>query len=122
MKFYRCKVCGQVEIIDKNKDKELICCGRKMEQLKSRSIDATFEKHVPYCVVENNKIKVSIGKVLHSMTDEHYIVFIAQVIDNEINKIDLQPGDIPKVEFEYVKGSKIYAYCNLHGLWEENEL
>ena len=122
MKFYRCSICGRVEIIKDNENKELVCCGRKMEELKSRSVDAAFEKHVPHCEVESNKIKVSVGEVLHPMTDEHYIVFIAQVINNEINKIDLHPGDIPQVEFEYLKGSKIYAYCNLYGLWEESAL
>ena len=118
MKFYRCPICGRIEVLREGENKDLMCCGRLMEELKSKSEDAAFEKHVPYCTVDNNKIKVRVGEVLHPMTEEHYIMFIAQVTNNQINKIDLKPGDIPEVEFDYVMGSKIISYCNLHGLWE----
>ena len=122
MKFYRCKNCGNVEMLQEGESKELVCCGMKMDELKSKSVDASFEKHVPHCTVEDNKIKVSVGEVLHPMTEEHYIMFIMRVVDNKIDRVDLSPNDIPTTEFDYVKGSKIYAYCNLHGLFESDEL
>ena len=48
-------------------------------------------------------------------------MFIAQQVDNNITIVNLKPGDRPEAKFKYIKGSKIYAYCNLHGLWV-NEL
>ena len=122
MRFFRCPICGRVEIVNEGEDDNLICCGRQMEELKSKSVDAAFEKHVPYCKIENDIINVSVGEVLHPMTDEHYIVFIAQLVNGKLNKVDLNPGDTPKTTFDYVEGSKIYAYCNLHGLFESEEL
>ena len=120
MKLYRCPICGRVEIVKEGETKDLICCGKIMEELEPHTVDAAFEKHVPYCVVENNKINVSVGEVLHPMTEEHYIVFIACLTDEGLNKIDLKPGMEPKATFDFKKGSKIFAYCNLHGLWECN--
>lgn len=122
MKFYRCEICGKIEMINYGDEKKLMCCGKETQELKSKSVDAAFEKHVPYCSIENDKINVIIGEALHPMSEEHYIVFIAQVLDGIINKIDLKPGEEPKAVFDYIKGSKIYAYCNLHGLWESSEL
>lgn len=121
MKFYRCSICGRIEALDDEND-NLMCCGRPMEELKSRSVDASVEKHVPYCEVKDNKINVSVGEILHPMSEEHYIVFIGQLVGNKFNKVDLKPNMEPKATFEYIEGSKIYAYCNLHGLWESNEL
>ena len=122
MKFYRCSICGRIEIVKEGENKDLICCGQKMVELKSKSEDAASEKHVPYCKIKDNKIYVGVGEVLHPMTEEHYIVFIAQIANNEIYKVDLKPGDEPKAIFDYLKGSKTYSYCNLHGLWESSEL
>mgnify|MGYP002860736683 CR=1 FL=1 len=119
MKFYRCSICGRVEVLNDEND-NFICCGKLMEELKPRSADASVEKHVPYCKIEDGKINVSVGEVLHPMSEEHYIVFIGQLVGSKFNKIDLVPNENPKATFEYVKGSKIYAYCNLHGLWKNS--
>lgn len=123
MKFYRCPICGRVEVVNDGENANLMCCGRLMDELKPKSVDAAYEKHVPYCVVENDKINVSVGEVLHPMSEEHYIMFILQVVNGKIeNKVNLEPNDTPKAVFKYINGSKIYAYCNLHGLWEGSEL
>ena len=118
MKIYRCSICGRIEILKEGETKDLICCGKKMEELKSNSVDASFEKHVPYCEIKDNKIYVSVGVVLHPMNEDHFIMFILKVANNEIERVDLKPGDEPKAIFNHSKGCKIFAYCNLHGLWE----
>ena len=86
--------------------------------LKANTTDGALEKHVPSCEIVDGKIEVKIGEVEHPMTEEHYIMWIAQVVDSKIIKKELKPGDSPKAQFEYKENSEIYAYCNLHGLWK----
>ena len=87
-------------------------------EIKAGTEDAALEKHVPVYSIKDDEILVTVGSIDHPMTDEHYIMWIAQIKDEEINKVDLTSQDKPQATFKYIKGSKIYAYCNLHGLWE----
>ena len=87
-------------------------------EIKAGTEDAALEKHVPTYTIKDNDILVTVGSIEHPMTSDHYIMWIAQIKDDEITKVDLSPEDKPQAEFKYIKGSKIYAYCNLHGLWE----
>lgn len=88
-----------------------------MIELISNTIDAALEKHVPSYKVNGDKIDVSVGEVEHPMLDNHYIMFIAQVFCDNVNMVDLKPGDKPVAQFDYIDGCQIYEYCNLHGLW-----
>ena len=85
--------------------------------IEANSVDAAIEKHVPTYEVKDNKLLVQVGSVEHPMTSEHYIMWIAQVDGDNIIKKELKPSDKPIAEFDYIKDSVIYAYCNLHGLW-----
>lgn len=119
MKFYVCPICGNViELIDGN-EKNIKCCGRNMELLEANTKDASLEKHVPSCKVSDGKVEVTVGDVLHPMTEEHYIMWIALVKDNKITIVNLTPKDEPKATFNYEENSTVYAYCNLHGLWKK---
>ena len=53
------------------------------------------------------------------MEEKHYITFISLVTEDRVIRVDLKPGDAPIATFPYVKGSTIYEYCNLHGLWKK---
>ena len=86
--------------------------------LSANKTDGALEKHVPIYEIRDNKIFVQVGSVEHPMTEEHYIMWIAQVNGNEIIKEELKPGMKPSCVFDYIKGSTIYAYCNLHSLWK----
>lgn len=87
--------------------------------IKVNSVDASVEKHVPYCEIKDNKVYVTIGELVHPMEENHYIEWIAMVKGNKIVKYLLKPNDEPKVIFDYEKDSTIYAYCNKHGLWKK---
>lgn len=90
------------------------CCGEQMKTLKANSEDASFEKHIPVVRVKFDVVEV---EVPHVMESDHYIEWIALVTENEVQKKFLKPGDQAKVIFEYIEGSKVYSYCNKHGLW-----
>lgn len=119
MKFYLCPICGNIVELPENDNTIPICCGQEMTLLVANSIDASFEKHVPYCKIMEDKVEVQIGEVIHPMEKEHYIMWIALVSDNSITKVNLKPSDIPVKTFNYIKDSTVYAYCNKHGLWKK---
>ena len=113
----RCLKCGAVvEALDdcNCKDCGITCCGQKMVECRPNSVDASFEKHVPTYTIKCRKL---LAKVNHVMEDEHYIEWIALVADNTLYRQHFKAGQVPEAEFPYIKGSKLYAYCNKHGLW-----
>ena len=120
VKFYKCPICGNViGLIDGNVE-HMRCCGQEMELLVANTQDASQEKHVPVYEHVDGEIVVKVGAVDHPMTKEHYIMWIAQVSDNRTTRVRLYPEQGTETRFPYIKGSTIYAYCNLHGLWKTN--
>ncbi len=112
----KCDSCGAlIKVIkDCNCKCGIMCCDKEMDDIKPNSVDASIEKHKPEYEVIGNKIKV---KVNHVMEDNHYIEWISMVYDNKEETVYFKPGDNPYVEFDYIKGSQLYSYCNLHSLW-----
>lgn len=117
MKFYKCPICGNICYLIDGNINLVKCCGKEMEELIPNTVDASTEKHVPVYSIDKEDIKVTVGEIEHPMLDEHHIMFIAMVFDNNINIVKLNSKDKPEATFKYIKGSKIYEYCNLHGLW-----
>ena len=55
MKILMCKKCGAlVEVLEDCtcKDCGITCCNENMVELKSNSVDASFEKHLPSCEIK----------------------------------------------------------------------
>ena len=117
MKLYKCLKCGNViEVINGNNN-DITCCGNTMVQLKENKSDGALEKHVPFVEIEDDEVYVKIGEVTHPMDENHYIMWIGAVYSDSFIKFNLKPGEEPEAYFDYEEGMKIYAYCNLHGLW-----
>ena len=120
-RFYKCHPCGN--IIEKIEDKgvPVVCCGEKMEELIPGTVDAAVEKHVPQYSVEGNLVKVAVGSVEHPMIPEHFIQWVSLQTKQGTQLKKLSPGEKPEVVFALAEGDSVeavYAYCNLHGLWE----
>lgn len=86
--------------------------------LRANTTNGAVEKHVPIYEVDGNDIVVNVGSVEHPMNGEHYVMWISQIDGDKVVTKELKPGELPKARFEYIRGSSIYAYCNLHGLWK----
>ena len=113
----RCKTCGaMLKVITDCEDCGIKCCGEEMEKLIPNSVDASAEKHVPQVEKVEDEIFV---KVAHPMEKEHYIEWIAQVVDNKEEFVYLYPEGPAEVRFKYIPNATIYAYCNKHGLWKK---
>jgi len=93
--FYQCRKCGNIAALLKPSGVALSCCGEEMVLLAANSTDASKEKHVPQVSLENGRIKVSVGSVIHPMADEHYIEWIALVTDDREEFAYLKPGKEP---------------------------
>ena len=116
MKFYKCKECGSVVILDKEPEAH-----EGMTELIPNTTDAAGEKHVPVVTVNGQEISVVVGAVEHPMLEAHYITFVVLETNLGYQKKDLTPGGKPEAVFALADGEKAvaaYEYCNLHGLWK----
>ena len=115
LRVYQCKECGKT-IITKNELKKL----DGWVELKAGSTDAAQEKHVPVVTKKCKSVKVDVGSVAHPMTAEHLIEWVALETEQGYQVQYLKAGDAPICVFKLADGDKavkVYAYCNLHGLW-----
>lgn len=115
--FKKCPKCGAlVEVIQDCTCNNcgISCCGAPMIELKANTVDCAIEKHKPIYEVAGDYIIVTVN---HVMEEDHFIEFIALDCEKTIQKVFLQPGEEAKAIFPYVKNSRVYAYCNKHGLW-----
>lgn len=120
MKFYKCSVCGKMIAMIEERSNPTKCCGQDMVELVPNSSDGAVEKHVPVYKVEGNKVVVTVGSVEHPMMDNHYIEWIVVQTNKGNQRKMLEPGEAPRKEFALLEGEKVervYAYCNLHGLF-----
>ena len=117
--FCKCARCGNIISYVKSSGVDVVCCGEKMTQMIANTSDGAKEKHVPVVVREGNKLTVTVGSVSHPMSDEHFIEWIVVADGNRTQRVALSPKDSPVAEF-FVSNDTVtvYAYCNLHGLWE----
>lgn len=116
LNFYRCNKMGNVIVKPYMKEE-----GTNAELLTPNTVDAAQEKHVPVITVTGNAVHVQVGEVLHPMTPEHYITFIALETKKGYQIVELTPDDQPVADFAVAEGDEpvaAYEYCNLHGLWK----
>lgn len=117
-----CENCGatvQVEKDCKCKGCGISCCGKPMKEIKANSVDCAVEKHKPCYEIVGNEIVVSVN---HVMEENHLIEYVYLLSKNKTIKVSFNANETAKVVLPYIKGSKIYAYCNKHGLWETEVL
>lgn len=118
--FYRCPICGNVIGMIYDSGVSPFCCGQPMEQLTADTVDGAVEKHVPVCTRKDGTLTVSVGKAPHPMISAHSILWIYLQTDRGGHRRILHPGDSPEACFRLCEGEvplRVYAYCNVHGLW-----
>lgn len=113
----KCMKCGAlVEVLNdcKCEDCGIKCCGESMRTFMPNAEDASFEKHLPVVEVSGNEVLVTVP---HVMEEDHFIEWIEMISANKRERVILEIGKPANATFPYVKGSKVYSYCNKHGLW-----
>jgi len=119
-KFFKCDLCGNLTGLIISKGAPLVCCGQKMTELIPNTVEASAEKHVPSVTKSGDNISVQVGSVPHPMEEAHHITFIFVETEQGGQRKSLKQGTDPKCDFTFIndKPVAVYAYCNLHGLWE----
>ena len=119
LEIYKCELCGNIVEVLTGAGGTLVCCGQDMNLLEEKSADSATEKHVPVIEKIDGGIKVTVGGVLHPMTDEHYIEWIEIIADGKAYREFLKPGGDPEAIFQ-ITAEKVEAreHCNVHGLWK----
>lgn len=119
---YRCNICGNmVEVLHIGTGK-LVCCENPMEPIKERESGVGPEKHLPVLEETDNGVKVKIGSIPHPMEDNHCIEWVEIIVDNQVHRKALKPGDKPEAEFNIkpddIDQIQVREYCSIHGLWK----
>ena len=119
-RFFICKHCGNMVGLIDDKGAPLVCCGEEMTELVPNTAEAAQEKHLPVVTVDGSRVTVKIGSAAHPMEEAHHIAFVYVETERGGQRKQLTPGEEPCLEFSFVndKPVAVYAYCNLHGLWE----
>ena len=121
LKFLKCEHCGNIVEMIEDKGVPVVCCGQRMTELVAGTSDGAREKHVPVYEVNGSTVLVKVGEVAHPMIPEHYIQWIVLQTKNGVQRRELKPGEKPEAIFALCEGDEavaVYAYCNLHGLWQ----
>lgn len=121
-RFLICKTCGNLIKMINDSGVTPICCNKNMEEIVANTTEAATEKHIPIIEINDNIATITVGEILHPMTEEHYISWIYLETNQGIKKVDLKPNDEPKAKFSLLSDEKVisaYAYCNLHSLWKK---
>lgn len=117
---YKCNICGNIVVLVRSGQGELVCCGQPMELEKERSKEEGEEKHLPLIEKTDQGIKVRVGSLPHPMEKEHHIEWIELIADNKSYRQFLAPGEEAEAVFP-LQGKKLAAraYCNIHRLWQK---
>ena len=109
-KFYVCPVCGNV--IQSAGEAVISCCGITLPPLEAEEAD---NEHMIHKEISEDEYYVTVN---HPMTKEHHISFLAALSDQGIQLVKLYPEQSAEARFKINRISKLYAYCNRHGLFQ----
>ena len=110
-RFYVCPVCGNV--IHSAGDAVISCCGIRLPALEAERTD---EEHLISIQPVEDEYFV---KVLHPMTKEHFISFVAHVTSDRVHLVKLYPEGDAETRRQLRGRGYLYLYCNQHGLMRE---
>lgn len=108
-RFYVCPVCGNS--ITALGEAVISCCGVTLPPLQLE--DAGGEHAI---CIENAEDEYYVT-VLHPMTREHSITFLAAVSDHSVQLVRLYPEGPAEAHFSRSCVKWIYAFCSRHGLF-----
>lgn len=109
-KFYVCPVCGNV--IQTTGEAVISCCGITLPPAEPEPADPAHSIRVE---IMEDEYYVTVE---HPMSKEHFISFLAAVSDQGTQLVKLYPEGNAEARFKIDRVTRLYAYCNRHGLFE----
>ena len=120
-KFLICNKCGNLIEMINDSSITPFCCQTAMEEIIAKESDPEKgEKHLPTLSLNGLEATISVGEILHPMTEEHHIKWIYVETNQRKVRYDISSKSTPIVKFTLNQDENIiniFAYCNLHGLW-----
>lgn len=118
--FEICPICGN--LIERIEDHHvpLMCCGQKLELLVPNSTEAAVEKHQPVLKLDETTLTIEVAEVMHPMLASHWIPWVVIQTPTMVIRQTFEPGELPSLTLPRPEAGtpvRVYAYCNLHGLW-----
>ena len=110
-KFYVCPVCGNV--IHSTGNAVVSCCGITLPSLEADDADTDHP-----ITLENVEDEHFIT-VLHPMTKQHFISFVAFVTSDRLQIVKLYPEGNAETRLQLRGRGYLYYYCNRHGLFKK---
>ena len=108
-KLYVCPVCGNV--IQTVGEAVISCCGITLPPVTAEPAD---EEHLIHTSVIEDEYYVTVD---HPMGRDHHISFLMAVSDQGMQFVKLYPEGNAETRFKIGCVSRLYAYCNRHGLF-----
>ena len=109
--FYVCPICGNV--VHTLGNTVVSCCGIMLPALKAEESD---EDHAITIEAVEDEHFITI---LHPMTKEHYISFIAYETSDRLQLVKLYPESNAQTRLQLRGMGYVYYYCNRHGLFRK---
>ena len=109
--FYVCPICGNV--VHTLGNTVLSCCGIMLPALEAEESD---EDHAITIEAVEDEHFITI---LHPMTKEHYISFIAYETSDRLQLVKLYPESNAQTRLQLRGMGYVYYYCNRHGLFRK---
>ena len=109
-KIYVCPVCGNV--IRTIGEAVISCCGITLPPLDPEPADPD---HFIHSEIVEDEYYVHVA---HPMKRDHYISFLAAVSDHGLQFVKLYPEEEAETRFKIDRVTKLFAYCNRHGLFQ----
>lgn len=110
VQFCVCPVCGNV--IQTIGEAVVSCCGVTLPPSDPEPAD---NAHLIRAEIVEDEYFVTLD---HPMTRDHYISFLAAVSDQGVQFVKLYPEGNAEARFKIDRVSRLYAYCNRHGLFQ----
>jgi len=138
MKGIVCSVCGYISINGSAPDKCPVCGApavsfhEKPDAIKIAQDELNLsEKHTPVITIVRKcglipegcqDVHAKIGKVIHPVLKEHYIMLIDFYLDNDfLARVHLSPEKLNPAAALHLKAEKgkisVIDHCNIHGAW-----
>lgn len=110
-KFYVCPVCGN--LLQSTGNAVASCCGITLPALVAEEADAAHGITIEP-VEDEHYISI-----LHPMTKQHYISFVAFVTCDRVQTVKFYPEGNAETRLSLRGGGYLYWYCNRHGLFKK---
>ena len=124
--LYKCNICGNLIEILLSGDGHPVCCGVEMERIEVKNDNLNSanltEKHSPLIEkIDEKTNRISIKN--HPMEESHYIMFVQAFSDdkNESYIKYFYPNEEVTMTSKIKDLKKARSFCNIHGLYVNNQ-